>query len=169
MATKQMGGGMSFPGNLATRGRFPKIPVSGASSDMEDGSLYEPGPVTIPAASVATLRATPYELVAAPGAGKVIQLVSGLLMIDYGTVAYTESADNLEIRYTNASGAIVSLLEMTGFITLTADGYLQVVPLKDVLLVANAKLVLFNNGDGEFGNSGDSPLIWKGLYRVLDV
>jgi hypothetical protein len=58
---------------------------------------------------------------------------------------------------------------MTSFITLTANAHLQVVPLKDVIMAANAKLVLFNNGDGEFGNSGDSALVFRGLYRVVDV
>lgn len=169
MATKHIGGGVSFSGGIGTRGRLPRVGITDTNTDFEDSVLYSPPDVTVPAASVATLRATPYTLAAAPGTGKVLQLVSGILMLSYGSIAYTESADNLEIRYTNASGAIVSLLEMTGFITLTANAYLQVVPLKDVLLVANAALVLFNNGDGEFGNSGNSSLIWKAVYAVHSV
>lgn len=166
MATQAIGGGISFPSGVGTRGRLPRVAIAGVDTDFEDSEIYCPPPVTIPAASVATLRATPYTLHAALGTGKILQLVCGVLQLNWASVAYTEVADNLEIRYTDASGAIVSLLEMTGFITLTADAFLQVVPLKDVLLVPNAALVLFNNGDAEFGNSGDSSLIWHPTYAV---
>lgn len=123
--------------------------------------------VTIPAASVATLRATPYTLLAAPGAGKVIELLSGCLILDYGSVAYTESADNLAVKYTNGSGAAASeTVEMTGFIDQTADKIIKVEAIKDTIMVANAALVLHNTGDSEFANSGDSPLRAKISYVV---
>lgn len=123
--------------------------------------------VTIPAASVAALRATPYALVAAPGAGKVIELISGCLILDYNSVAYTESADNLAVKYTDGSGAAASeTVEMTGFIDATADKIIKVEAIKDTLMVANAALVLHNTGDGEFGNSGNSPLRAKICYAV---
>lgn len=169
MPTRPIAGGVTFPSGVGTRGRVPKIADSGAVTDFEDSVIYAPPDIVIPNASVGALRATPYEIFPAPGTGKVVQLIAGVLMHDYTAPAWTESTANLEIRYTGASGAIVSLIEMTGFITLTADAYIQVVPLKDVLLVANAKLVLFNNGAAEFGNSGGGTLVWKAIYNVFSV
>lgn len=135
--------------------------VTGSSS-----SIYY-AEVTIAAASVLTLRATPVTLVAAPGAGYVLQLLGGYVIMDYGMTAYTESADNLAVKYTNGSGAAASeTIETTGFIDSTADDMITVIPIKDVAAVANAALVLHNTGDGEFGNMGDSPLRVKILYTI---
>lgn len=131
------------------------------------GKIVQYAEVSIPAASVAALRATPYTLVAAPGSGKVTQFLGATVILDYGTVAYTETSDNLAIKYTNGSGVAVSdTIEMTGFIDATADKMIQSVPVKDALMTANAALVLHNTGDGEFGNSGDSPLRVKVMYVV---
>jgi len=164
-ATIPVGGGFSYSGGVATRGACPRIPNSGALTGLED-SPYRSLEVSIPNASVLTLRATPYTLIPAPGAGKIIQVIGGMLSLIYTAPAFTESADNLELRYTDGSGAIIALLEMTSWITLTANSFLSIVPLKDVILVSNAAVVLFNNGDGEFGNSGGSLLRAKLEYAV---
>lgn len=143
-----------------------KVKVGGIAG----GKVVQYAEVTIPAASVLTLRATPYTLVAAPGAGKVIQYLGATLILDYNSVAYTETADNLAIKYTNGSGVAVSdTIEMTGFIDATADKMIQSVPVKDALMTANAALVLHNTGDGEFANSGNSPLRVKVMYVTHDT
>jgi hypothetical protein len=129
---------------------------------------------TIAAAAVATLRATPVTLVPAPGSGKLLELVSGILRIVYTAPAYTESTDNLVVRYTDGSGVVVSqTIEMTSFITLTADNITSIKPVVDGIVTSaaslNRALVLHNSGDGEFGNSGGSLLdVWIG-YRVWKV
>lgn len=146
--------------NQATKGQIKFGEVAG-------GRKVHCAEVAIPAASVAALRATPYQLVPAPGAGKVVELIGGCLILDYGTVAFTESADNLAVKYTNGSGAAASeTIEMTGFIDQTADKIIKVAAIKDVIMVANAALVLHNTGDGEFGNSGDSPIRAKIEYVI---
>lgn len=145
---------------LLTKGRAKLGSIAGVAS-------VQYAEITIPAASVAALRATPYTLVAAPGSGKVIQFLGATLILDYGSVAYTESADNLAIKYTNGSGVAVSdTIEMTSFIDATTDKMIQSIPVKDALMTANAALVLHNTGDGEFGNSGDSLLRVKVMYVV---
>ena len=116
--------------------------------------------VRLTSAEIKALRATPKTLVSGI-AGKTIQLVSATLLMDYGgTNAFTETADNLAIRYTDGSGVIVSqAIETTGFIDQTADTVTNALPKIDAIVtVAGSKgkaLVLHNTGDGEIaGNAG---------------
>src|SRR5438046_803233 len=83
-------------------------------------------------AQLKALRATPAPLVAAPGAGKLLHMVRGLLVLNAGTNALTESADNLDWRYAGATAIASS--EMTGFIDQTVDQALWVVPPNDKLV-----------------------------------
>lgn len=126
--------------------------------------------VTVSSAELLALRATPKTLVAAQGAGKAIQLLSAQLFLDYNSAGYTESSDNMAIRYTDGSGVIVSqAIEATGFIDQTADTLTVALPKIDAIAAAtgalNKALVLHNTGDGEY-ESGDSPLIVKIAYIV---
>jgi hypothetical protein len=122
--------------------------------------------VAISITEMKACRATPKTLVAAPGAGKVLEFVSAVFIYDYAA-AYTETADNLAVRYTDGSGTVVSLtLETTGLLDATADKISTIKPLAtDVLMTANAALVLHNTGDGELGGTG-SPCRMKVAYRV---
>jgi hypothetical protein len=115
--------------------------------------------VSITNAEMLALRAAPKTLVAAPGAGKVIQFLGALLFFDY-TAAYTESTDNLAIRYTDGSGTIVSqAIEAGGFVDATAD---------TMTACDNAVLVLHNTGDGELGggNAANSVRV-RVAYRIV--
>jgi hypothetical protein len=142
-------------------------PANSLTSAMLDKTTIQYAEVSIAAAAIATLRATPVELVPAPGAGKVLEFVSAILILDYTAPGFTETADNLAIKYTDGSGAQVSeTIETTGFIDQTADKIINALPVKDKLLTANAALVLHNTGDGEFGNSGGSTLRVKTAFRV---
>lgn len=128
--------------------------------------------VTIPAASILTLRATPVTLVAAPGAGKMLQFVDAQLILNWASTGYTESADNMAIKYTNGSGAAVSVaIEATGFIDQVADTVTNAIADSDAIVAAaaaeNQALVLHNTGDGEYANSGDSTLTIAITYRIL--
>lgn len=128
--------------------------------------------VTLTNTNVLNLRATPIELVAAPGTGKALEFVKAELFFDY-TGAYTETADNLAIKYTNGSGAAVSsTIECTGFVDATADAIATAVPLAATppLPLANAALVLHNTGDGEYGGGNASNAVKvRTYYRVLNV
>lgn len=123
--------------------------------------------VALTNAQVLALRATPITLVAAPGAGLVLQLLSAVLIFDY-TGAYTETADNLAIKYTNGSGAAASqTIETTGFLDATSDQIRNAQPAIDVAMVSNAALVLHNTGDGEFGGGNAANVLRvKVAYRV---
>lgn len=126
--------------------------------------------VTIATGDVLTLATTPYELVAAPGAGKYIEFLSAQFILDYNSIPYTESGDNLGIKYTNASGVQVSsTVECTGFIDQSADTITSSIAVADAIVAAtgavNQALVLDNLGSN-FA-AGNSPLIVKVSYRVI--
>lgn len=132
--------------------------------------------VRIVSAEVLLLATTQIKLVAAPGAGKVIQFISATLILDYGgTNAFTGDTNNLAIKYTDASGVAVSeTIEMSSFIALTADTITKTLAVKDAVVTAagsvNQALVLDNIGSNFGGNAGDdNVLIVKVSYIIHDV
>jgi hypothetical protein len=124
--------------------------------------------VTVTAAEVLALFATPKTLVAAPGAGLVLDFLGALLILDYGGTAYAGIAagEDLVVRHTDASGAIVSTtLETTGLLDGTADALRTLKRIvTDLTPVANSPLVL-HLLTGEV-TTGNSPLRIKVAYRV---
>jgi hypothetical protein len=128
--------------------------------------------VTVSAAELAAIRATPKTLVAAPGAGYMNQFLGATLLLDYTAPGFTETADNLAVKYTNGSGVAVSdTIECTGFIDQTADTITVAVPVKDAIVAKSAgenkALVLHNTGDGEFAGGGGSALRVNISYRIV--
>jgi hypothetical protein len=123
-------------------------------------------------AQVLALRATPITLVAAPGTGKILELVSALLVFDR-TAAYTETTDNLAIKYTDGAGQAVSeTIETTGFVDAAADAVMPVKPITSAVILASAgvnkALVLHNTGDGEFGGGNAANTVTAIVnYRVI--
>lgn len=135
-----------------------------------DGDLQGTKLTTITATNVKKLRETGTEIVAAPGAGKILEFVSAVLFLDYTAPVYTETNDNLAIRYSWASGTLASNpCEMTGFIDQSADTMTTCYPKADPIVAATAgvnfPLILHNEGDGEFG-AGNSVLRVRTTYRV---
>lgn len=122
--------------------------------------------VSITAAEMKAIRATPKTLVAAPGAGKVLEFISATAIMDY-VAAFTESSDDIVIRFTDGSGAIASTtLDTTNFLTATSDQIRTHKPIvTDITPVANSPLVLHNTGDGELAGTG-SPVRYKVAYRI---
>lgn len=127
--------------------------------------------VSLTNAEMLALRATPKELVAAPGAGKVLEFISATLLFDY-TGAYTETADNMAVRYENGSGVQASDdIEATGFVDATADTVTFARKKVDGIVAKtgceNKALVLHNTGDGEYGGGNASNAVRvKVAYRV---
>ncbi len=163
--------GKVFPFFDQNKNGYDRLVNSVASDDLHPSTI-QIAEISIPAASVLTLRATPYTLVAAPGAGYVNEFISASLILDYGTTGYTESTANLAVKFTDGSGAQVSeTIEMTGFIDQTADTKTTARAKLDAIVAKtgcdNKALVLHNLGAGEFGNSGDSVLRLKVAYRVV--
>ncbi len=120
---------------------------------------------TIAAAAIKTLRATPVELVPAPGAGNALQFMGAMLRLKSGSEVLTEATDNLGVKYTDGSGVQVSeTVETTGFIDAAANAVTNARPALDAIVAAdaalNAALVLHNIGAAEIaGNASDDAVL----------
>lgn len=132
--------------------------------------------VSLTNAQIKAMRASPVTLVSAPGSGKVIEFVGAQIKLNAGSEVLTESADNMAVRLTDGSGAILSeTIEATGFIDQAADTYTNAIAKADNIVAAtsieNQALVIHNTGDGEYaGNaSNDATLKVKVAYRVHTI
>lgn len=125
--------------------------------------------VSLSNTNMLNLQTTPITLVAAPGAGKALIFLGAQLFFDY-TAAYTESSDDLGVKYTNGSGVQVSAtFDSTGFVTATADTHGYVVP-QSSLVTGNAPLVLHNLGDGNFGGGNAANVVKvRTFFRTLKL
>lgn len=144
-----------------------------ASVGFDSATVIYHDIVQLSNADIKALRATPKELVAAPGADKFVELVSATLVLDYGSEVLTESADNLVIEYGTSNDDITAAIEMTGFIDQAADTIMIVAPSNPLAANAATDMVnntveLFNTGDGEFGGnaSADTTMTVHVAYRV---
>jgi len=153
------------------------ISATGAATNMasvgfDSGSVIYHDTVELTNAQIKALRAAPKTLVAAPGAGYVLELVSAVLILDYGTNGLTETADNLVIEYATSGQDATAAIETTGFIDVTADQMAFVNPAGIATVAAantaNKALQLFNTGDGEIaGNAAnDTTMTVKVAYRI---
>lgn len=128
-------------------------------------TLVRVAAVSLTAAQILDLADTPITLVAAPGAGQYLELVSAVLLLDHAGDGFAEDADNLEIHYENEAGAAATAaIEMTGFIDQVADTVLGVLPLAPVAraktAVENKALVLTNIND-DFTDSGTTTSVLR--------
>ena len=144
-----------------------------ASIGFDSLSVLYQDTVALSNADIKALSGTKKELVAAPGAGYFVEVVSVVLILDYGSEVLTESADNLVVEYATSGDDITAAIEMTGFIDQSADTIMIVQPANPLAAnaaadMANNAVQLFNTGDGEFGGnaSNDTVMTVKIAYRI---
>ena len=122
--------------------------------------------VTVTTAQILALSGgvNDFELIAAPGAGKIIVIDSVLAFLDFNSVAYTiTGAGGIFLGFTPPTGAgNISL-----FIDNTADSYLNAGKETIGDPQANAAFQLKNNGNAI--TLGNSPLKFNIVYRILDA
>lgn len=165
-ALKPIQGGISGPSAGMPFGGFLQV---GGATDIADGGLFYIEK-TLTAAQVLLLATTAIDVVAAPGAGYVAVPVAGWLFLNYGGTAYTESGDNLALIWGAHGGTQCSTtIEMTGYITATADTITSITPLVNSIaaksVCENLPIALSNLGSN-FGNAGTSPLTVCLLYML---
>lgn len=138
------------------------------------GMVYEKK-VELTNAELKALNTTAKELVAAPGAGKLIEFLGAVLFLDYGSEVLTESTYNLDIEYDDGTGEpVCTTIETTSFIDASADQIMKAVPIVlagtvTALANVNKNLVLLSN-EGDFGGnaSADTTMTVMVSYRILD-
>lgn len=172
---------LATPKAPATRAISTTTPLTGGGDFSADRTLAISDElegrtdVTITAAQVRTLNATPRTLVPAPGAGWALVFLGAVFFLDYGAVAYDGIAtgEDLAVRYTGASGLQLAQLESIGLLDQTSDQTRWVRPFapasgdSSLTPVENAPLVLHMLA-GEVA-SGDSPLKVRTYYRKVPM
>ena len=132
------------------------------STNINERVQYKSVPVS--SAEILALFATPKELVAAPGAGFVLELLSAVLTLDFNTAAYANNGI-LSIRETNAAGTAHSeTLVLANFLAGVADELRTLQPAAGHDLVEDTPMVL-SVATGET-DTGDSPITVRVAYRV---
>lgn len=123
--------------------------------------------VILSTAELLALFTTPKSLVAAQGAGTVVEFVSALLAYDYNSTVYTiNGSTNLQIKYTDGSGAEASSTRATtGFIDQGTDQLSLLEKIGGTVVpVVNAALVLTcATANPTLGNS---PINIRVTYRI---
>jgi len=122
--------------------------------------------VVVSTAELLALFTTPKTLVAAPGAGYVLEFISAVLILDYVSAAYATRGD---LSVANETGTEVSNdVTLANLLAKTADTIIRLSPLNTddtgVPILENEALELIC----ATGNpaTGDSPLRVKVAYRV---
>lgn len=147
------------------------VGTSGVSAGGAADSYIMTDTIELSNADIKALRATPKTLVAAAGANTIVEFLSAVLILDYGSEVLTESDDNLVIEYEDGQD-ITAAIESTGFIDAAADQMAFVnsagIASMTAATASNKAIQLFNTGDGEFGGnaSADTTMTVKVNYRV---
>lgn len=158
----------------ATRTKENFDDLNSRVSDVEDALIadgsIQTAEIFMTSGEIFALRTVPKTLVVAPGSGRTIEFLGGLLFIGSGSLAYVESGANLAVRFMNSGGTIVSEdIETTGFIDQTSDLMTQVLPrhgsIAPKTFCENQPLILHNIGPANY-TSGNRVLRFKFGYRI---
>lgn len=156
--------GISIKDEAITRARLHDTAMYTATGEL---SLQHAVPlykdVTLTAAQLDALNATPITCIAAPGAGKVIVVDQVYGFLDYNSAAYAGTSETLAIRYTDGSGDIICQFTEATFIEATADAY-EIPAMIQVFPVVNSPVVAHATADF---TTGDSPIYLRIYYRIL--
>lgn len=120
--------------------------------------------VRITAAEMDALNASPKTLIAAPGAGKVIQVERVLARVVPGSTAFELGTGTVDLRYQNSSGGLAAQLT-NAFVESAAAANFAAVG-RDAVALANQPLVAHASADV---TAGDGNLYLRIYYRVVDT
>lgn len=125
-------------------------------------------------AEILVLRATPIEIVAAPGALKAIIVDHVECFLDFNSTGYVADAgDDLSFRYTDESGIeVVAPIDGADFMDQVADEYAYSAGLVTdaafgFVPVVNAAVVASMNGTEVI--TGNSPVFVHLYYRIVST
>lgn len=150
-------------GQNGTEYQLPFSSIKAMFGNVQAASL------SIPTASVLTLNATPLDIVAAPGAGYAIEVISATYGATYNSVAY---ATNTQLQLIT-SGATIAQFLLGSALTFTASGkwklyqYSSAFGPTSTQVIENAALqVKVATGNPTAGNSDIKVYV---LYRIITV
>lgn len=143
----------------------PNIPQGVIQFPDLDPGILQAVQITLTSAQILALNTTPITLVAAQGAGTIIDIETITASLVFGTIAYT-GAHNIEVRFTNGSGAKAATDIGSTFLDSSASALDQVGGVtSEVTPVANAAIVL--SVPTANPAAGDSTIRLTCFYRVI--
>ncbi len=141
----------------------PDIAPDAVTSEKLDPTLVQYAEVEISAAEVLTLNSVKKVLLASPGAGYILELVSLFLAYDFNTTPYTiGSASELRVRVGGGLVSTTSLLA-TGFLDQSSDQTKLIHGYAGSPVADSTMTLEVTSGDVSVG---DSPIHAKVAYRV---
>ena len=161
---KYYGGGQNYTDNFDNR-------ITNTPLDPVKGGLIQVSVVDINSADINVLYTVPIKVIAAPGSGKLIDVIDCVLICNYGSAFTAGSATNLALKYNTASPgvALTGTVAFTGLMTASVDTEAKLLP----VAVAATAATAFDNNDvcltlvgGAPGQAGTSTMRVITTYRV---
>lgn len=141
---------------------FTQIKQTVAKTEANTTNSFLTRKISLTAAQVKTLGATPIDAIVAPGAGKVINVLSVIANLVYGTTAFDANDVTIAVDGGSTLATLTSLLDSVAD---TAKRGALSAPV-DNDIVANAKVVI---GGTDSVATGDSPLDIYITYEVVTL
>lgn len=148
------------------------------ASTRTNGTVLRYERVALTNAQILALLTTSVTIVAAPGSGKLVEVLGGLIVFDY-TAAYTETGGNDNWRlYYGDSGKepATNVIETTGFVDATADAIIKFGPVANDQVIqgaemSNTAIVLSGVTGGDYtqlggGNAANAITVFI-AYRIV--
>lgn len=154
-------GSFLIGGSAGTSGQVLTSAGSGSPPVWTDQTI-QTVKVTLSSAEVLALNSSPKVLIAAPGAGKVIQIINAYLYLDYNSTTYLVATD-LNI---SCNGYVLGT--SSGFLTNASDGFGSITPNSANTNTdqVNKSLDLTTSVDPTTGNS---PVYVYVTYRIITL
>ena len=153
-------GAIEFSGSAGTAGQIP-VSAGASSPPVWTDQTIQTVKVTVSSAELLALNSTPKTLIAAGGAGTIIQVISCLVYLDYNSVAYNT---NVDLDFYTGTFKMLS----TNILSSTTDLYNNYdLDLATATNVQNQPLTV----TADSGNplSGNSPVYVYLTYRIITL
>ena len=169
-------GGTSATGNMqqVSNGTAGQTLISAGGALPTWENLMQVKSIPLSAAQINALRATPQTLIPAPGPGKIINIISCMIKLNY-VAPFTAAANQmLAIGYTGITGpSIIATAASNDLIKSTATQVLGTInggqDLTSYNLVANQPVVIYNTSSTEIsGGAGSSMTVFL-TYQIINI
>ncbi len=127
------------------------------------GKIFE-REIEVSSAELLALATTAKELIPVPGTNKVLEFISAAIKYIAGSVGYTESTDDMVIRYSGGQAAS-DAIDSTNFIDQTNDE-IRVIPHSTTAMAITVDLEALKNTALQLFIPNDNPTLGNGSLNI---